>query len=318
MLSARAADRSAARCRSAPAGLSLVEVIVVLALLGVAATAIGRIGVGQQSHYRDLASRMQARAALREGMALLGAELRGISPGGGDLYPGEMRDASIAFRSTVGSAVLCDAPPDGASAIDVVSIGGRSDGDSTTSGAGGDSPASAGDSVWLYASGRAADASDDRWLRFTVLGVARLQSECVARAAFGERDAFRLSLSGAVHGVTEPHAPVSLFRRVRYALYQSSDGQSYLGFSDCRPVVRNPPCASMQPVSGPYAPNSARGGSGLVLTYLDGRGVPTADPLAVARIGIVLRARTGDAGRIARDAVRSEMIALRNAARGLQ
>ena len=297
-------------------GLSLAEVVVVLAVLGVAAATVGRIGVGQQTHYRDFAARMQTRSTLREGSAVLAAELRGISPLAGDLYPGEMRDASVAFRSTIGTFALCEAAIAGASVIDVTDLDVGAD--STIDGDMADNAPSPGDSVWLYDSGTEMGGADDRWLRFVVNGVTRVVRQCASDAAPDQSDVFRLALSSTVQAATEPHAPVRLFRRARYALYESSDGLWYLGFSDCRPIVRNPPCAALQPISGPYEPYrrpDAGTLSGLTLTWLDRDGTPTTDPLAVARIGIVLRARASGAGRFEWQAADSQIIALRNAIR---
>jgi prepilin-type N-terminal cleavage/methylation domain-containing protein len=315
MLSAQRSPGAARRRpRESRLGISLLELIIVLAILGIAAMAVGRIGVGQQSHYREFAGRMRARSILREGSTLLTSELRGISPGAGDLYEAEMRDASIAFRSTVGAFVLCEAVTPGSPSIDVTEL--RA-GD-TVSAAEQPSPSSpsAGDSVWLYDSGRDIDAADDRWVSFLITSVTGVRRTCTSAAPAAERDAFRLTLSAAVHAVTEAHAPLRLFRRVRYALYAASDGLWYLGFSDCRPVVRDPPCAPLQPIAGPYASYSAASGgarSGLVLSYLDRDGRTTADPSAVALIGLVLRVRSIDGGRFESDAVERRTIALRNA-----
>ena len=316
MLSERQDTRPNRRYARRKNGLSLAEVVVVLAVLGVAAATVGRIGVGQQTHYRDFAARMQTRSTLREGSAVLAAELRGVSPLAGDLYPGEMRDASVAFRSTIGTFALCEAAIAGASAIDVTDLDAGAD--STIGGDTGDTAPSPGDSLWLYDSGAEMDGADDRWLRFVVTAVTRLVRPCDPDAAAAERDVFRLALAPTVQAATEPHAPVRLFRRARYALYESSDGLWYLGFSDCRPIVRNPPCAALQPISGPYEPYrppDSGAPSGLTLTWLDRDGTPTTDPLAVARIGIVLRARASGAGRREWQAADSQIIALRNAIR---
>src|SRR5687767_8158265 len=139
-------------------GLTLAEVIVVLAILGIAATAVGRIGARQQTHYRDFADRLLSRSRLREGSTLLSAELRGISPAAGDLAAGEMRDASIAFRATIGSFVLCAPAVGGATVIDVVDA--LADLDSATT----VDPPSVGDSLWLYDSGPTTAIADDRWM----------------------------------------------------------------------------------------------------------------------------------------------------------
>lgn len=292
-------------------GLTLSEVLVVLIVLGLAGASVGRLGVDQQSHYRDFAGRVLARSRLREGSILLAAELRGISPRAGDLYPGEMQAASLAFRSTVGSYALCEAAAAGSAVIDIIQPVSASD----SSGFG--DPPSAGDSLWLYDSGLDTGGADDRWLPLAIDGVSPVARSCASDASSATRDAFRVSLAAPVQGTTEPHAPVRVFRRVRYALYASSDGLWYLGYSDCRPIVRTPPCAPLQPISGPYEPYRASSAarSGLSFSYLDRDGIPTDDPFAVASIGIVLRARADDAGRFAWDAVERQSVVLRNAPR---
>ena len=296
-------------------GVSLAELVVVLALLGIAAATVGRIGVAQQAHYRDFAGRLHARFILREGSALLAAELRGMSPAAGDLYAGEMRDASLAFRSTVTAFVLCDAAVPGTQSLDVIA---PDVSDGLSAGAPPQITPSAGDSLWLYDSGPDISGADDRWVSFLITAVDGVRRTCSSQVPAVEHDAFRLTLSAAVHAATEQHAPVRLFRRVRYALYAGADGLWYLGFSDCRPVVRDPACAPLQPVAGPYAPHSvANGGarSGLLLRYLDRQGRATADAGAVAMIELTLRARPRDAGRFAREDVERQTIALRNALR---
>ena len=297
------------------AGLSLAEVVVVLAVLGIAAAAVGRLGLGQQAHYRDVATRTRMRDGLREGAAVLGAELRGIAPAAGDLYADEMRDASIAFRSTVGTWVLCGPLAPGARTLDVGDVMALDARPSPASASPATDAPSVGDSLWVYDSGADISGEDDQWRAALVSGVARLTGTCTGTPS-AARDLFHLTLSSPVDARVEPHAPVRVFRRVRYALYQSSDGLWYLGFSDCRPIVRAPPCATLQPVSGPYEPSSVNPNrSGLVLRYLDDAGTPTADPASVARIDMILHARAGAATRLARDATERQSIALRNAAR---
>jgi hypothetical protein len=284
---------------------------VVLAILGIAAAAVGRIGVRQQTHYRDFAERLLARSRLREGSTLLSAELRGISPAAGDLYAGEMRDASVAFRATVGSFVLCAPAVGGATVIDVIDAIADPDPSITID------PPSVGDSLWLYDSGPTSAAADDRWIPILIDAVSYVTRACASDPPAISRHVARLSLTAplAVSTRTAPHAPVRIFRRVRYALYASSDSHWYLGFSDCRPIVRTPACSPLQPISGPYQPHrpAQRARSGLVLSYLDRHGFPTDDPLAVSRIDIVLRAQPDATGRAAWDAVERQTIPLRNA-----
>ena len=300
--------------RRATHGLSLVEVIVVLALLGIGAAAVGRISVGQQTRFRDLAGRTRARSGLREGAAVLVAELRGLAVGGGDLDAADMGRASIAFRSTIGSYVLCEAPPRDARIIDVVELA-NIHGEPPSGEIRDVNAPSAGDSALLYDSGEDQRINDDRWKALLITGVAKVQRTCPSLSGGRTHDVFRLELATPVSSSTEPHAPVRAFRRVRYALYRSSDALWYLGFSDCRPIVRSPPCTALQPVSGPYepfAPEGARRESGLTFTYRDRGGAVTVDPSRVASVEIAFRARANDATRLASDVVERHTVALRN------
>ena len=311
-------------------GVSLIELLVVLALLGIAAGAISRIATSQQRAYRVLAAKTVALGQVREGSEVLASELAGISPGAGDIYDGEMHDASIAFRSAIGTYLLCAAPIGGTSTIDVVPVG---PGVSAGAGASEDvvdtgdpagsavetphDPPSVGDSLWIHDAGPDIGSADDHWRAHLITAVEGVRRRCAPSADSGETAAYRMSIVPVPASSLADHAPLRLFRRARYALYHSGDGGWYLGFSDCRPLVRNPPCASMQPVSGPYLPaaTGASGGSGLTLAYLDRAGTPTTDPAAVAAIELVLRASAGDAGRSTDTIVGRRVIALRNARR---
>jgi len=293
----RASPRATARH-----GVSLAELLVVIAVMGVAAGALSRVAVHQQRRYRELSATMQARAQLRHGAELLANEFRGLSAVGGDIYPGEMNDASIAVRATIGSYVLCRRRAPGAADVEVTSL----DPGDSRDGAPAPSP---GDSAWLYDTGVALGPSDDSWRAHLITDVTPVAGPCApaddstgvdestpkgASSSVSPRKRYRLSVHPPPASSLDPHAPIRLFRRARYALYQSSDGEWYLGYSDCRPIVRAPPCATIQPVSGPYLPYAAPGSSrssGLTFSYFDTAGVQTTNPLLVARIDMTLRAR---------------------------
>ena len=240
---------------------------------------------------------------------LLSTELRDIAPAAGDLYPGELRDASIAFRAGLGSFVLCAPAVGGTHVLDVMDSMMESDPSAATD------PPSVGDSLWIYDAGPTSAGADDRWIAALIDAVSHVTRSCASDLPTTTRGVARLSLTAPVPPITESHAPVRIFRRVRYALYASSDGSWYLGFSDCRPIARTPACSTLQPISGPYEAHRPAdpGRSGLVLTYRDRVGAPTSDPLAVARIDIVLRAQPEATGRAPWDAVERQSILLRNA-----
>jgi prepilin-type N-terminal cleavage/methylation domain-containing protein len=313
-------------CR--PRGATLIELLVVLALLGIVGAAISRVATGQQRSYRVLAASTVALGQAREGSEVLASELAGIAPGGGDLYDGEMRDASIGFRSATGTWLLCGPPGSGANTIDAVRIASAmtshgqptADGDAGLPGDGAiatsPDPPSVGDSLWIRDAGTDIDRADDQWRAHSITAVEPVRRPCPPAADTGETIAHRMTIAPAPSSSLAVHAPVRLFRRARYALYQSGDGGWYLGFSDCRPLVRSPACAPMQPVSGPYLPaaTGASARSGLTFAYLDRTGAPTTDAEAVAAIELVLRASAGDAR--ARDTiVVRRIVAFRNAGR---
>jgi hypothetical protein len=162
-------------------------------------------------------------------------------------------------------------------------------------GHGADSP-EAGDSIWIYDAGAPLGPSGEAWHAHLVNSATPTSGSCVIDPQPGASPlsarVTRLSLHPPPAARLRAHAPVRAFRRVRYALYESADGW-FLGFADCRPVVRTPACATIQPVSGPYNRHALPGGarpSGLTLTYRDGSGVVTADERAVSRIDIAVAA----------------------------
>lgn len=294
-----------------PHGVSLIELLIVLAILGVAASAFTRVTLRHQRAWHDLAARSLAEAQLREGTEILASALIGVSPPLGDIYAGEMLPSSIAFRAPLGTSLLCDAPLAGTSTVDVVAVRLEPDDGATASQPGPE----LGDSLWLYDGGIALDAEDDRWRAHLVTAVTHARRACAVAPDTGEAPVTRLSLSPAPSPSLSAHAPARAFRRSRYSLYNSADGAWYLGFSDCRPLARNPACAPMQPVSGPYLPavppGSIRRG-GLMLEYVDGEGKPTDDVLRVGAIRIIARSN-GSRSSPLRDTIEVQrMIALRN------
>jgi hypothetical protein len=133
-----------------------------------------------------------------------------------------------------------------------------------------------------------------------------------------------VAVSPAFSATITVGAPVRVFRRVHYELYQETDGRWYLGFFDCLSTyVPASRCGSLEPVSGPYQAYSASPGqSGLVFTYYDSTGLALDPALAkarnVARIDVTLRAQTqtpitlsGGGPAVAKDTIRYT-IGLRN------
>ena len=110
-------------------------------------------------------------------------------------------------------------------------------------------------------------------------------------------------------------APVRFVRPASYSLYRGTGSIWMLGYSSCAAGS----CTAREPLSGPYVPFAAGGAGGVAFRYLDGEGLPTADPSRVARLDIIARARsvsTLDAGHLRRQRYHDSLavtIAIRNA-----
>ena len=297
-------------------GVSLIELIVVLAIVGIAAGAITRIATHQQRQYGNMASRSLALAQLRAGADVLVAELAGISPVGGDIHEGGLGRAAIIFRAPLATMVLCAQADTAATEIAVAgvwavaSLAGGDDADVAH-----DDLPSAGDSILLYDaaadSGRATVRGP--WSAHIVTAAAGAPQSCLPGDST-EVAVVRATIDPPVGRPLEAHAPARAFRTARYALYRSANGQWYLGFSDCRPLVRTPVCAPLQPVAGPYMPYDGASSTlgGLVFEYLDAGGAITADRLAVAAVRVTLRANAALPGLPEDTVVVTRSIGLRN------
>ena len=304
----------------ARAGISLVELVVVLAILGVAAGSVMRIGVRQQRAYGSLAARTLALAQLRAGADVLTSELAGIAPAAGDIHEDGMRRSAIEYRAPLASVVLCTPVDANASEIVVASLRSLMGSLDTlgTDAEPGEGWLGVGDSIWIHdiAADTAGAPPGTVWPAFVVTSTAGSASACTAPGGVPIR-AIRATLGRPIGRVLEPYAPGRVFRAVRYGLYRAADGDWYLGFSDCRPLVRTPACAPQQPVAGPFLPDvtSRPAAGGLAVEYLDAHGAPTDDRFAVAAIRLTLRAAPVRAGVRGDTLTVTRTVAFRNAQR---
>lgn len=279
MLSAFSSSRRAAR-----AGATLVELLVVLAILGVVGGVIMRVVLRQQRFYASAAEITSTRTDLRDLASVLPTDLRGISSSGGDIYA--MSDSSIDFRLPFGTAAICVL---GAGLTSVVvapqSLSSRSAVTAWTS------PPVSGDSVLIYDEGASTALTDDVWRPYKINAapttlacpVATGYTSTAAEAAAG----ISLPLSAALPATTPQGSTMAFFRRAHYGLFVTSSGKTMLGYFDCPAGV----CGTPIPIAGPFLPYAATG-SGVQFTYYDETGAVTAVKTSVARIDVVLRAQT--------------------------
>jgi hypothetical protein len=289
------------RARAVPtgrAGLTLVELMIVVVLLSLVGAALVAVLLRQQKFYRGTTDLMGTRQQMREIAAVLPADLRGISSVGGDIYT--MSDSAIEFRSVFGGSVVCVTSP-AASWVSTPPItvvrGSQFTSWSTTP--------TAHDSVAIYDNGATPKASDDLW-RFYDLAAVAVQNGssvyCPTTSGLVQsadisplNKMYQLLLSPAPSATIAVGAAIRFFRRVHYDLYKAADGNWYLGYYSCK-SSQSPNCNAVQPIGGPFNGYAAPGvgTSGVQFSYFDSTGValdPTlaASRTAVARIRLVVR-----------------------------
>lgn len=273
-------------------GVSLVELLVVLTIFGLVGAVIMRVLIRQQRFYSRAAEITTMHGNTREIATLLPADLRGISSGGGDIYA--MTDSSIDFRIPTGSSVICKVGV-GLVTIPPTTLASRS---AVTSWI---SAPQLGDSVLVYDEGATNSVTDDGWNRYKVTA-ALAAGACPNTTGFTATAAeaaagYTVTLSGSPPATSPVGSVIRFFRHAHYSFYKTSNGDSYLGYYDCPGGV----CSSVTPVSGPFQPYAASG-SGIQFVYYDSTNAVTAIPANVARIDVIVRAKTnpvsvGDAAR---------------------
>lgn len=241
-------------------GFTVVELLVTMVLMGLVVSAVLRALGAQRRFYARQARILDARHALRASTAILGSELRDISALDGDLYA--VGPDSVALRSTVGFGVVCQVDA-GAGVLALTHVSGHL-------------RLTGGDSLLVFAEGGVRD-DDDAWIVLPITGISASGLSC----ASGEAPQRVLSTGGSLAGVWVG-SPIRLFRPYAYRLYQAPDGRWWLGRR-----LRSDP--DYLPVAGPLAPPAE---SGLLLSYYDGSGQPTADAARVRRVQIDVRAPT--------------------------
>lgn len=269
------------------AGLSLVELAAVIAILGLVGAAIGSALLHQQRYFRHARDVLGVREGVRDAVQVLSTDIRGASAS--DTFR-LMTDSAIEFFSGVGTAVVCR------------SISPSSFGLSDESASGATLSSflalpDTGDLALLYVGGPDS-GTNKRWERHRILAFSESGANggCLLEGAT-PGEGFRVTLGSPPEGQVMRGTPVRFIRRGRYSLYRSSDRLWYLGYRRCNALGASA-CGGIQPISGPYrrySPNPDE--TGFLFEYFDPRGERASgvdSQLSAARVDITARAqRTG-------------------------
>jgi hypothetical protein len=299
-------------------GLSLAELVVVVALAGLVGSAIAVTINRQQLFYRGASDLYYAREGVRDAMEVISTDIRAMSVS--DTV--RLRtDSAIEFFAVIGSSVMCQSvgneiglPARHAEANSLSAFLVEPD---------------TGDIATFYT--RSAEGREE-WERHRITGFSSrsLAGSCPPSSGFFAQSDMDAATTGFVVTLADPlpagikaGVPVRFLRRARYSLYRASDGHWYLGYRRCNAVGASA-CGPVQPLSGPYGPYSADGRiSGLDFEYFDANGRPLGSsdsPLMLARVDITARsersqriATSGQGGGISESATIS--VAVRNRTR---
>jgi prepilin-type N-terminal cleavage/methylation domain-containing protein len=299
-------------------GMSLAELLVVIALAGVVGGAVAVTVNRQQLFYRGVSDLHYAREGVRDAMEVMSTDIRAMS------LSDTVRlraDSAIEFLADIGSSVVCQG------------VGGQiglsarhSEGNSLSAFL---VEPDTGDIAAFYI--RSGEGREE-WERHRIAGFSSrsLTTSCPPSSDFSAQTDLDAAMTGFVVTLADPlpggisaGVPVRFLRRARYSLYRASDGHWYLGYRRCNAVGAST-CAPVQPLSGPYGAYSADAGvTGLDFEYFDAQGHPLGpsdSPLMLARVDITARgeqwqraAKSGQADRVAEAATIS--VAVRNRAR---
>jgi len=260
-------------------GFSLIELMIAVVLLGLVSAAVYKVLVNSQRVYLAQTQTIDLQQNIRAAAAILPAEFRELDAADGDITG--MGPDSIRMRAMRQLAFVCATPVLGGG-IGQISLAVR-----TTMIYGNRQTFNSGDSILVYWEGDPTTRADDQWLP------AQLQKApdpgFCNDSVVANHPAYLLTLQPQwINNATlnQPFAipngaPVRGYDKVVYRVYQSTDGNWYLG-------QRSPAQGgTMQPLIGPLI-----GANGVTFTYFDTAGAQTNVVTQVAEIEIVLRART--------------------------
>jgi prepilin-type N-terminal cleavage/methylation domain-containing protein len=268
-----------------PLGVTLIELTVVLAIVGVLGGSVGILLIRQQRFYRGTSELIVTRQSVRDAIEVLATDIRGMSVADTARL---LADSALEFFSTLGSSIVCQSlgPSD-------VGLPPATPDAPLTSFA---SQPDTGDLALFYIDSGPAEA---RWHRHQIAGFSSraLTTACPTSSGFS-RDAdvasaraFAVSLRAPLDADIQAGTPVRFLRRVKYSLYHASDGEWYLGYRRCNAIGVSV-CGSVQPLSGPYRGYSRNvDQSGLAFGYFDRYGSRISDsPLSLARVDVTAHA----------------------------
>jgi prepilin-type N-terminal cleavage/methylation domain-containing protein len=310
--------RASAQAHASRRGFTLAELVVALLLFSLVGGGILTIVMRQQRFYRSTAEIIKQQGQLRQGGSVLPLDLRMVSTSdtlvnsGGTAFNADFysrNDWSLEFRRTFGSSLICAKRT--ATAVDTIIVYPKSlDAVAAVSSWG--IPPVEGDSILILDDWTTVGPGDDRWRAYEIKSVTPVtgikgcpwkgktagDNTPLLALADTVRPSYEIALTnGNLSPTVIVGAPVRVFRRVRYEIYQAGDQQWYLGYSDCLKTYDTwNQCSEVTPVSGPYQPYTGISTeNGIVFAYYDAAGnelASTDQSRLISRVNVLMRSQT--------------------------
>jgi len=267
-------------------GLSLVEIMVALVLLGIVATGIMTVVMRQQQFYRSATEVIDTRSQIRQAAAVVPVDIRGVSSVGGDIL--NMSDSSLDVRGNIGSGLICSHTLNSVTIPPLNLANGRYFTTFLTRPKVSD--------VLIILDDKDAGNQDDDWIPYTIASIDSTTAGCASFTdATADAGKYRYTYTFTTNLSTTivDGAPLRMARGVKYSIYKSaSDGLWWMGYRECR--GDGSICDAVQPVSGPYKPYVANDtiNSGVSFVYRDSTGAVTTNRANVARVELFIHGQT--------------------------
>ena len=254
-------------------GLSLVELLVALVILGLVTASLYRVLVNNQRVYQAQTQRIDLQQNIRAAVTILPAEFRELDAYDGDILA--MGPNSISIRAFRVLGFICNAPN-----LPLLPLVGQQITVRNSLLFGSRGFIAGSDQVMVYYEGDDGVRADDAWTAPTQL-TALASQNCPDGAPGTRLTLLNLTLTPlpvplVINGLTRG-SPVRAFEPITYRLWQGPDLRNYIGLSNA---------SGIQPLVGPILTN------GLNFAYYDSTGAVTATPSLVSSIGITVRAET--------------------------
>ncbi len=256
-------------------GFTMIELLVVAVLGALIILATYQVLSTNERAFTAQRAQIRGQRTVRTGLELLTAELREISPSGGDII--RWTPDSMTIRKATAFGITCGV--NGTSAPPTVTVARTGRWFNAT------------DSIVVLAENDPRTSADDAWL----MGI---PSSVDTTATCGSRVAQTLSLAGMAMALTSNTvrvgAPVRAFRHETYGSYW---------WGSQRHLARRVGGGTVEPLVGPLRWDSL---PGLRLEYLDQMGDSTSVLTDVAQIRITLRTRSdvrGPSGQFLADSI---------------